>query len=341
MAKEAIEGESAEARGDMPLAASSSKSSSTANSKAGTPQGSRPTTSSGAANDGDDDDVNGGGGGNGDEDEDNENTVSQRPTVHASAGTMKPIPGMEEFVFTLIASNKTDPETLPHESIPSDGACVLVHGLSLEGALWPDAHLLGTTRGAMQYNLGGIEGLSSGGWLEPRIGPPQQHSHGHHNQSSMGHGDGGHRDPRAKRLQHLPICLLACKLPEPDPFPEDPIGNENGDDEGEDAELISDHMWREDSDLMALQREANRQSAKALKASSGAGLANVALAAAADGGGVGDDDDESNPKELGDGNEEKQLEADSGSALPSRRNVRIPVKKTHFLAIVLAYTALI
>jgi hypothetical protein len=330
MAREANEGEGGAGDGHMslPLAASSSASSA-ANSQAGTPQGSRPTTSSGVANDGGDDAGNGGdsgsGGGNGD-DEDEENTVSRRPTVHASAGATKPIPGMEEFVFTLIASNKSDPEALPHDAIPSDGACVLVHGLSLEGALWPDAHLLGTTRGAMQYNLGGIEGLSSGGWLEPRIGSPhQQHAHGHHghDHGSMNHGEGGHRDPRAKRLQHMPICLLSCKLPEPDPFPEDPTGNDNDEgEEGENAELLSGHMWREDSDLMALQREEKRQSVKALEASSGAGLANVALAATADGN--GDDNPEGEDKG---NNEEKQIEADSGSALPSRRSVRVPVLK--------------
>lgn len=43
---------------------------------------------------------------------------------------------------------------------------LLVHGLCLEGAAWPT----GLPPSALTSYLGGVEGLSGGGWLEPRPG---------------------------------------------------------------------------------------------------------------------------------------------------------------------------
>jgi hypothetical protein len=217
---------------------------------------------------------------------------------------------MEEFAFALAVSDKSDPTALP-SNLRLEGAGVFVHGLSLEGALWPGPHQLGTTRGAVQPRLGGVEGVGSGGWLEPRLGSPHQLPRGGRGSAAVGStlgsgGSGGGEealcDPRARRLQPLPICLLTCALPEPDPFPEDPAPTSQA--AGDDAEHALAHAWREDADLLLAQRETSRRTAKALAAASGAALASLALAAA---------DDAANAA------------ADSSSALPPRRTLRVPV----------------
>jgi hypothetical protein len=68
-----------------------------------------------------------------------------------------------------------------------------VTGLFIEGAIWPDTSDIMATPGAVSRYLGGVEGVSGGGWMEPKA------------------GSGSSFDTfELPRFQPLPIALLEC-----------------------------------------------------------------------------------------------------------------------------------